>query len=97
RRVEVVIRSRHGDVTTASRPKSGFPSVSTLHAVVAAPSDPDLDGTEVRFVGVSDHDVATAQSFFLRYSGAQTLESTRYGEVLAKPAADQPGQIYVKG
>jgi hypothetical protein len=97
RGVTVEIRSRHGDITTAQRAKSGFPDVVTLHAIVSPASDPSMVGTTVRLAGVSDEDVETARGFFLRYSDATLLESTRYGDVLAKQSADSPGQIYVKG
>jgi len=96
RGVAVEIRSRHGDVTTAQRPKAGFPDVVTLHAVVSAPSDPRMDGTEIRLTGVSDDDVAAAMDCFLRYSAATRLESTRYGDVLAT-APGTAGRIHVKG
>ena len=94
--IDVAIRSRHGDITTARRPKADFADVVTLHGLVAPPSDPELVGTSV-VLAVSDEDVAAARSFFLRYSGDAVLESTRYGTVLAKSAEDAPGRIYVKG
>jgi hypothetical protein len=97
RKVHVLIRSAHGDVTTAQLPKSGFSDVVTLHGVVAPPSDPAMVGTEVIVSGVSAKDVETAKSFFLRFSGDVLLESTSYGEVLARPNDKAPGRIYVKG
>jgi hypothetical protein len=97
KKVRVVIRSRHSDITTAQRPKSGFEDVKTLHAIVTDPSDPSLSGTEVTLVGVADTDVAQAKSCFLRYSLDAMLESTQYGEVLARGDAKAPGRIYVKG
>jgi hypothetical protein len=97
RGVHVVIRSKYGDITSAQLPKVGFPDVMTLHALVGPPSGAGMDGTEVRLSGLEDSDVATAKDFFLRYGGATPLESTRYGEVLSKPARAGPGRIYVKG
>jgi hypothetical protein len=38
-----------------------------------------------------------AMRFFLRYSGEKLLETTEYGEVLARPDNRQPARIYVKG
>ena len=35
--------------------------------------------------------------FFLRYSDERLLESTEFGDVLARPDASQPARIYVKG
>jgi hypothetical protein len=97
KKVDVTIRSRYGDITTTVLPKTEFPDVATLHAVVRPPTDPCLVGTEVRLVGLRDSDVVAAKDFFLRYGEATSLESTRYGEVLAKPNPATPGRIYVKG
>ena len=95
--IGVALRSRHGEIRTARRPKAGFPDVVTLHGLVAAPPDPELEGTRVVLEGVADSDVDAARSFFLRYSGDEVLESTRYGTVLAKTDDAAPGRIYVKG
>ena len=95
--VKVTLRSKHGDIATAVLPKAGFPDVLTLHGVVAAPSDPRAAGTEVQLEDVPDGEMERAESFFLRYNGDRLLESTKYGEVLAKPGEPAPGRIYVKG
>jgi hypothetical protein len=97
KRITVNIRSRHGDITTGMRAKNGFPDVITLHALVTPPLDPYLTGTAICLHGVSDEDVASAKSFFLRYSGDASLEETRFGDVLTRrPGADE-ARIYVKG
>ena len=85
RRVGVLIRSRHGDITTAQLPKADFADVVTLHGVVSAPSAPTMAGTEVVVSGVSEQDVATAKTFFLRFSGDHQLEETKRGQVLQQP------------
>lgn len=97
RDVGVLIRSRHGDISTAQLPKARFPDVVTLHGVVAPPSDPKLVGTELVVSGVADSDVETAKAFFMRYSDALALESTRYGDVVEVPDSKTSGRIYVKG
>ena len=97
RKVTVTITSRHSQITTAQLPKVGFPDVVTLHAVVGPSTDPALVGTEVRLVGISDDDVATAMGFFLCFADSAPLESTRYGQVLAPPTPSGPGRIFVKG
>lgn len=95
--VQVEIRSRHSDITTVTRSKEGFPDINTLHAAVRPPSDPGRTGTEVLLSGVTDKQMEAAKHFFLRYSQDQLLETTRYGQVLAKPTAKAPGRIYVRG
>jgi hypothetical protein len=47
--------------------------------------------------GVVDEDVETAKGFFLRYSGERLLESTDYGDVLARGDGRSTARIYVKG
>ena len=93
----VEIRSAHSDITTGRRPKEGFPDVVTLHALISRPSDPRRIGTDVVLTGVTDEDVETAKGFFLRYSGERPLESTEYGDVLARGSSRETALVYVKG
>lgn len=93
----VEIRSSHSDITTGRRPKEGFPDVVTLHALISRPSDPSRRGTDVVLSGVTDEDVEAAKGFFLRYSGEHLLESTEYGDVLARRSRHAPARVYVKG
>jgi hypothetical protein len=95
RGVGVRIRSRFGDITTAKQAKHGFGDVTTLHAVIDAPSDPEMIGTEVELTGVADEDVEAAKSLFRHYAGDEVLEETEYGVVLARPK--WAARIYVNG
>ncbi|HEY0521295.1 MAG TPA: ATP-binding protein [Ilumatobacteraceae bacterium] len=97
RHVRVEIRSPHGDITTHRRSKDQFDDVVTLHALVGPSSDPTFVGTEVILDGVSDDDIDTAKSYFLRYSNDEILETTPSGDVLASPAASASARVYVKG
>jgi hypothetical protein len=94
-KVGVRIRSRFGDITTAQTHKHGFEDITTLHAVIEPPSDPDLIGTDVELTGVSDEDVEEAKSLFRHYSGDEVLEETQYGVVLKRPK--WAARIYVNG
>jgi hypothetical protein len=96
RGVQVRVISRHADISTGRRAKDGFPDVVTLHALVALPTQPGRTGTRVELTGVSDADVAEARSLFLRFSGDTLLETTSYGQVLARPG-NGPGRVFVKG
>ena len=96
RKVDVVIRSRHGDITLAHRTKAGFADVTTLHARVAPASDPQMRGTQIRLSGVRDADVKTAKGYFLQFSGERVLEETRFGQILYR-SEGQSARIYVKG
>ena len=95
--VGVRIRTATADVTTAVHPKSGFPDTTTLHAVFDEPSDATLVGTEVVLTGVGDDDVEAAKRFFRRWNDEVVLDTTPYGDLLARAGADEPGRIYVRG
>lgn len=97
RGVTIAIRSPHADISTGRRPKAGFPDVTTLHALVAPPADPTFVGTDVVLDGVSDDQVEAAKRLFLRFSGETVLETTGYGQVLARVRGQKTGRVYVKG
>ncbi|MFC8526157.1 hypothetical protein [Nocardia sp. NPDC057227] len=97
RRVDVLIRSPHMDMTTALRPKDGFTDITTLHAAVTAPSQPGRTGTSIVLRGISDEEIEQATQYFLRYNRERPLEETHYGQVLARPAGQVGAHIYVKG
>ena len=95
--VGVTIESAHASITTALRPKAGFPDVTTLHALVDPPSDPKSTGTDFVLSGdaLTDEHVEEAKALFLHYSGDEVLDSTSYGQVLQRP--DDAARIYVNG
>lgn len=94
--IGVELRSRHGDITIAKSSKHGFDDVVTLHASVAPPSDPSLEGTVVALDGCTDADMERARSLFLKFSGERTLDGTKYGQILERTAGG-PARIYVNG
>ena len=96
RGADVVIRSRHADMTLARLPKHGFDDLTTLHVAVDPPSDPAMVGTDAAIGGVRDEDVEAAKALFLRYSGDDVLERTGLGAVLRR-AKGRPARIYVNG
>src|SRR5439155_24031130 len=81
----VGIRPRFGAITTARQYKHGFADITSLHAVIAAPSDTELVGTDVALSGVADDDVEAAKALFRHYAGDEVLEETEYGVVLKRP------------
>ena len=93
--VDVRIRSRFGDISTAKQHKHGFEDITTLHAVIGDPSDPGLVGTDVQLDGVKDDDVETAKGLFRHYAGDELLETTEYGVVLQRQK--RAARIYVNG
>jgi hypothetical protein len=52
-RVDVLIRSRYGDITTGKQAKHGFADIKTLHALITDPVDPGFTGTEYILAGTA--------------------------------------------
>lgn len=95
RKLGLAIRSGHGDITLGKFPKEGFPDVLTLHAVVSAPSMASLVGTEFILKGATSQQIDDAKSFFLKFSGDKQLETTKFGQVLAR--GTHGARIYING
>src|SRR3990172_4050017 len=95
RKVTVIIRSKHGDITMGKSEKHGFKDLITLHAYVDPPSDPKIVGTDVVLTGCWNTDIEKAKDLFLRFSGENVVETTKDGQVLAK--RDSAARIYVNG
>ena len=95
KRIDVLIKSMHGDITIEQSTKHQFDNVVTLHAVIHPPSNSMLVGTEFIVKNVSDESIEKAKSFFLIFSNEQVLEKTTYGEVLQGQFI--PRRIYVNG
>jgi hypothetical protein len=94
-RIEVRITSRHGDISLGKLGKQGFGDVITLHALISDPSQPRLVGTDFRLSGVTKKQIEEAKDFFLRFSGEQLLEVTKYGQVLKRHKSHS--RIYING
>lgn len=94
--VEILIRSKYGDISLGQTAKHGFPDVVTLHAVVNDPSDPKFVGTDVALSGVSDYDIAAAKTFFLKFCNQAVLDETSYGQILGTTKG-RKSRIYVTG
>ena len=80
--IDAYICSRHSDIRIRKEEKAGFETLSTLHAIITPPSQPDIQGTDISISGIADSDMAAAKDFFLIYSADQILEVTRYGQVV---------------
>lgn len=96
RGVAVELHSAYGDISLAHHAKHGFGDITTLHARVSAPTDAGMVGTEILLTGLKKADMEEARGFFLRFSGEQVLEVTKFGEILRRRDGE-PARIYVKG
>jgi hypothetical protein len=94
-RIQVRVTSRHGDISLGKKGKQGFRDVITLHALISDPSQPRYVGTDFRLSGVTKKQIDEAKEFFLRFSGEQLLEVTKFGHVLKRHRTH--ARIYING
>jgi len=92
--IDVLIRSKYGDIRILRSSKADFEDIVTLHAEISEPSDSNLVGTEVIITGIADDQVEKAKNLFMVFSGEKILETTKYGDVIEK---DSIGKIYING
>ena len=90
------IQSKYGDITTQKVTKHGFEKLTTLHAVLSPPSQPNMEGTEFTFDNLKDEDIAKAQNLFLKFSGETIFETTQFGQVIEKKISSNC-RIYING
>ncbi len=93
--IKVMLRSRYGDIGLKRAAKHSFDDIITLHAVLYPPSDPEMIGTECELFGMDDHDVSSAKEMFLRFSNAELIESTKFGDVYSRRGDE--GEIFING
>jgi hypothetical protein len=93
--VTVKILSKCGDITLGKAQKSGFDDLTTLHAYISEPSNPNLQGTEFLLSNLSDTDIEQAKQLFLKFNNETVIEQTKYGQVLSKTR--NQGNIYING
>ena len=84
RKINVLMKSRHCDITTAKSSKHGFEDITTLHAVIDDASEPNTRRHGLRSRGRHGCGNGSGQDFFLRFSGDKPIETTKYGQVLDK-------------
>ena len=98
--IGVVIETPTATITTVRRPKADFGETVTLHAAFGdPPSGAPIDrrGTHILLSGLADEEVAEAKRYFLHWSDERVLDTTPYGDLLARPSETEPGRIYIRG
>ena len=93
--INVIIKSKHGDIRLDKSEKLGFEDVITLHALIHPPSEPSIKGTLFILEGITDSDIVKAKNLFFKFSNDQVLETTPIGDVLKKGSRE--GRIYING
>jgi hypothetical protein len=82
--IVVNITSKYGYITLKQSHKNGFNDIVTVHANITEAIDKEMVGTDFSLNGCTGQDITAAQSLFLKFDNAKTLEQTLYGEVIEK-------------
>ena len=93
--VGVEIQSKHGVITLKQSTKSTFDDIVTLHAQIAPPVDNKMVGTAFCLRNCPDYQIEMAKRMFLRFSNERIIESTSYGQVIARNVEN--ANIYING
>ena len=95
KKIKVVARSKHSQITISKSQKEGFEDIITLHAIIEDSLDSKFSGTEFELIGVTNKDVEDAKKLFLKFSGEKIVETTKQGQIIEKNG--ECGNIYVNG
>jgi hypothetical protein len=95
KKIKVIAKSKHSQITIAKSEKEGFKDINTLHAIIEDSLDPKFIGTEFELVGVTNKDIEDAKNLFLKFSGERIIETTQQGQVVEKKG--EHGNIYING
>lgn len=93
--IAVEIRSKYGTITLKESTKNTFDDIVTLHAQIAPSMDDQMIGTSFYIYDCPDYEIDKAKNMFLRFSREEILETTSYGQVIAK--ASDIANIYING
>ncbi|GAB4092812.1 ATP-binding protein [Flaviaesturariibacter terrae] len=95
KKIRVIAKSKHSQITISKSEKEGFKDIITLHAIIEDPTDARFIGTEFELIGATDKDIEDAKNLFLQFSGERIIESTKQGQVVEKKGKN--GNIYING
>lgn len=95
--VIATIKTRSSTIKTTMQTKHGFSDVNTLHAVIMDTDNIDIIGTDFILENCSDDDMKKAKSNFIKYTNAEKLQVTKYGEIYKKAKPDEKASIYING
>lgn len=94
--ITVEIHSKFGTFTIEQSSKQDFSDVFTLHAIIEAPRDPNIVGTDISIKGIKPADIEKAKSLFLIFNNKEIIDKTKYGDIILNNA-DTKSVIYVNG
>jgi hypothetical protein len=84
KKIDILIKSRYGDITILKSSKEDFKEILTLHAGISDSSDKNMIGTDFIIKNVNEYDIQKAKNLFLKFSSEIIIEDTQYGQVLQK-------------
>ena len=93
--VKVEIQSKYGAITLKESTKNTFDDITTLHAQILPAVDDKMIGTTFYLHDCPDCEIEKAKSMFLRFSRAEIIETTTYGQVILKTS--NTANIYING
>ena len=93
--IVVEIQSKYGVITLKESTKNTFDDIVTLHAQIAPPADSQMLGTAFYVYDCPDYEIDKAKRMFLRFSNEEIIETTSYGQIIAK--APDTANIYING
>ena len=93
--IGVEIQSKYGMITLKESTKNTFDDIVTLHAQIAPPADIQMLGTAFYVYDCPDHEIDKAKRMFLCFSNEEIIETTSYGQIIAK--ASDTANIYING
>lgn len=93
--IMVEIQSKYGVITLKESTKNTFDDIVTLHAQIVPPMDSQMLGTAFYLYDCPDCEIDKAKYMFLRFSNERIIETTPYGQVIAK--ISDTAKIYING
>lgn len=93
--IVVEIQSKYGVIMLKESTKNTFDDIVTLHAQIAPPVDNQMLGTAFYVYDCPDYEINKAKRMFLRFSNEKIIETTSYGQVIAKTS--DTANIYING
>ena len=93
--ISVLIISKYGNITISKTKKIGFDDIITLHANIEDTSDLNFIGTKYIIKNINDLEIGKAKKLFLKFSGEQVIETTKFGHIINK--LESSGNIYING
>ena len=93
--IRLEIRSQYGVITLKESTKNTFDDIVTLHAQIAPPLNSKMIGTAFYLYDCPDYEIEQAKRMFLFFSNEEILETTSYGQVIAR--CDDAANIYING